>query len=125
MRLLLDTHILLWWLANNRKLSARGREAIAAADQLVFVSAASGWEIAIKKAIGKLSAPDDLIGVLEENQFIELPVRLAHTAQVEILPAIHQDPFDRLLVAQAMQENLVLMTHDPQLARYPVETLLV
>ena len=125
MRLLLDTHILLWWLANNRKLSARGREAIAAADQLVFVSAASGWEIAIKKAIGKLSAPDDLIGVLEENQFIELPVRLAHTAQVEILPAIHQDLFDRLLVAQAMQENLVLMTHDPQLARYPVETLLV
>lgn len=125
MRLLLDTHILLWWLANNRKLSARGREAIAAADHLVFVSAASGWEIAIKKAIGKLSAPDDLLGVLEENQFIELPVRLAHTAQVEILPAIHQDPFDRLLVAQAMQENLVLMTHDPQLARYPVETLLV
>ena len=125
MKLLLDTHILLWWLAADRRLPVRGREAIAAADNLVFISAVSGWEIAIKKAIGKLNAPDDLAGMLAENQFLELPLRLAHAEQLARLPDIHQDPFDRMLVAQAMQENLTLVTHDPQLTRYPVETFLV
>ncbi len=125
MKLLLDTHILLWWLAADRRLPVRGREAIAAADNLVFISAVSGWEIAIKKAIGKLNAPDNLAGMLAENQFLELPLRLAHAEQLARLPDIHQDPFDRMLVAQAMQENLTLVTHDPQLTRYPVETFLV
>ena len=125
MKLLLDTHVLLWWLADDRRLTARGRHWIAQADQAVFVSAASGWEIAIKRALGKLQAPSNLAAMLVENQFAELPIRIAHAEQAARLPRIHEDPFDRMLIAQAMHENLILLTHDKQLAGYPVETLIL
>ena len=125
MKLLLDTHVLLWWLADDRRLTARGRQWIAQADQTVFVSAASGWEIAIKRALGKLQAPSNLAAMLVENQFAELPIRIAHAEQAARLPRIHEDLFDRMLIAQAMHENLILLTHDKQLAGYPVETLIL
>ncbi len=118
MRLLLDTHIFLWVVTDSRKLKAAARGAIAAADA-VHVSAASIWEIAIKVRLGKLDGdPRQLAAAIEPSGFLELPVRAEHAAEVSRLAAHHQDPFDRLLVAQALTEPLVLLTADPLLARY-------
>jgi PIN domain nuclease of toxin-antitoxin system len=102
MRLLLDTHIFLWFLADSKQLSESARRRIAEADE-VFVSAASIWEIAIKVGIGKLDTNiDDVVAGIEASGFEELPVLSRHAVLVASLPAVHRDPFDRLLVAQAM-----------------------
>jgi PIN domain nuclease of toxin-antitoxin system len=115
---LLDTQVFLWYLADSRKLPAAGRERIAQADE-VFVSAASIWEASIKVAIGKLEADvDALVREIEGSGFVELPVTAAHAARVASLPRHHADPFDRLLVAQAMYEPLHLLTADGSLAAY-------
>jgi len=118
MRLLLDTHIFLWAVAGSRLLKPTARRAIQAADQ-VYVSAASIWEVAIKARLGKIKAdPDALVAAIEASGFLELPVRAAHAAVVAGLAPHHNDPFDRLLVAQAMVEPLRLLTADAVLARY-------
>ena len=118
MRLLLDTHIFLWAVAGSRLLKPAARRAIQAADQ-VYVSAASIWEVAIKAPLGKIKAdPDELVAAIEASGFVELPVRAAHAAGVARLPLHHHDPFDRLLVAQAIAEPLKLLTADATLARY-------
>lgn len=118
MRLLLDTQVFLWYLADSRRLSSGARARIARAD-VVFVSAASIWECAIKTALGKLDvAPDDAVDGIEASGFVELPVLARHAAAVARLPHHHRDPFDRLLVAQALGEPLELLTVDPQLRRY-------
>ena len=118
MRLLLDTHIFLWAVAGSRLLKPAARRAIQAADQ-VYVSAASIWEVAIKARLGKIKAdPDALVAAIEASGFLELPVRAAHAAVVAGLAPHHNDPFDRLLVAQAMVEPLRLLTADAVLARY-------
>lgn len=125
MRLLLDTHIYLWVLTDDTRLSAAARDLICAADD-VFVSSASIWEAAIKVRLGKLDVDvDELVAEIEANGFIELPVRGIHAARVRDLPDLHRDPFDRLLVAQAMCEPLRLVTADEQLAGYTglVETV--
>jgi PIN domain nuclease of toxin-antitoxin system len=115
---LLDTPIFLWYLADSRRLASAARSRIARADA-VFVSAASIWEAAIKIGIGKLAAaPDDLIAGIAASGFVELPVTAHHAARVATLPDHHRDPFDRLLVAQALHEPLHLLTADPVLARY-------
>lgn len=115
---MLDTQIYLWFLADSRKLSRQGRSAIAGADQ-VFVSAASIWEAAIKIGLGRLVAtPVELVAGISASGFAELPVAAAHAARVAALPPIHQDPFDRLLVAQALHEPLQLLTADPKLREY-------
>ena len=119
MRLLLDTHVLLWWLAGNPKLSTMARARIEEAE-IVYVSAASVWEMAIKTAIGKLDAPDDLEEQLPRHRFEQLPVSVSHALAVAKLPRHHADPFDRMLVAQASFESLTLVTADPQLAVYGV-----
>ncbi|UKD18073.1 type II toxin-antitoxin system VapC family toxin (plasmid) [Burkholderia aenigmatica] len=118
MRLLLDTHVYLWSVLDDRKLSKRARQLILDADE-VFVSAATIWEASIKAGLGKLNVDvDDLVAEISAAGFVELPVRVAHAARVRDLPDIHRDPFDRLLVAQAMIEPLRLVTADGHLAQY-------
>lgn len=122
MRLLLDTHVLLCWLAAER-IRRPAVEAISAADSDVWVSAATVWEMSIKAALGKLSVPDDLSVQLERNQFDVLPVGLMHALAVRTLPAHHADPFDRMIVAQAQQEDLTVVTRDANIRRYGVRVL--
>ena len=122
MKLLLDTHILLWWLAESPKLSMAARARIAGAE-IVYVSAASVWEMAIKVSTGKLRTPDDLEKQLQRHGFVQLPVSVDHALAVATLPRHHADPFDRMLVAQASLESLTLVTADPQLAVYGVPIL--
>lgn len=118
MRLLLDTHLLLWVMADDAALSSRARDEIAAAE-MVYASAASLWEISIKAALGKLTVDQaDLIDKLGQAGFHPLPVTWGHAAAVRRLPDIHRDPFDRILVAQAVSEPLRLLTHDRTLTRY-------
>ncbi|MGH3158596.1 MAG: type II toxin-antitoxin system VapC family toxin [Streptosporangiaceae bacterium] len=122
MRLLLDTHALLWWLADEG-LDDQAQDVIADPANLVMVSAASAWEISIKKALGKLSAPDDLSRQLEASAFTPLPISLAHGLAAGQLPRHHDDPFDRMLIAQALAEGLTIVTRDKRFADYDVATL--
>jgi PIN domain nuclease of toxin-antitoxin system len=116
--ILLDTHIFLWLTANDPRLSAKAREMIEG-ESSVFVSAASIWEIAIKVRLGKLKGdPADLIGEMQANGFLELPIYARHAKEVASLPLHHGDPFDRLLIGQAISEQLRLLTADPHLAPY-------
>lgn len=118
MRLLLDTHVLLWWLQDNRKLSPAARDRIVAASQ-VYVSSVSIWEAGIKAAIGKLDIDlAELVTAVAGSGFQELSISHRHAVKVAQLPAIHKDPFDRMLVAQAMCEPLKLLTADHVLAGY-------
>ncbi len=121
MRLLLDTHVAIWWDAGGA-LTAAAHEAIATADE-VYVSAASAWEIAIKAAIGKISAERSLTRVAMDAGFLELPVLVRHADALISLPLLHRDPFDRLLVAQALVEGLTLVTRDPLVRGYPVPSI--
>ncbi|PSB03225.1 type II toxin-antitoxin system VapC family toxin [Merismopedia glauca] len=123
MKLLLDTHALLWWLSKDAKLSQGAMEAISNPDNLVFVSAASAWEIAIKKAIGKLTAPDNLKEALDANNFLELPITIEHCQTLYQLPLHHQDPFDRIMLAQAMSERLILVSRDAKFTLYEISML--
>lgn len=122
-RLLLDTHAFLWWLSDDAALGDSARGAIEDGRNEVYVSAASVWEIAIKQALGKLEAPDDLDRIVEEEDFIRLPISLFHAEAAGKLPPLHQDPFDRMLVAQAQAEGLVIVTGDAHIPRYGVRTL--
>ncbi len=99
--LLLDTHVLIWWLADPGRLSVRAREAIGDGGNIVFVSAVSVWEMAIKAGLGKLRRPDDLDAQMKRERFQELPLRHAHAQAVAQLQMLHRDPFDRMLIAQA------------------------
>jgi PIN domain nuclease of toxin-antitoxin system len=120
MTLLLDTHVLLWWLGDPGQLSTHAKKAIQDGSNRVYVSAAVAWEIAIKKSLGKLSVPDDLEEMMDANRFIPLPVTIPHALAVLALPNHHRDPFDRMLVAQAMYEGFRLVTRDHEIAKYPV-----
>ena len=115
---MLDTHVFLWWRANDRRLRAAARAAIATAD-LVFVSAVSAWEAALKAALGRLKIPDTIEAGVEDSGFEKLPIAFAHAEASARLPRHHLDPFDRLLVAQARTEGLTLVTHDPLIRAYP------
>jgi PIN domain nuclease of toxin-antitoxin system len=122
-RLLLDTSALLWWLADDQKLGTTTRAAIAAPGNEVFVSAASAWEISVRRAAGKLVASFDVASALELNSFAELPIHVAHAVAAGELPQHHRDPFDRMLVAQAQLEGLTLVADDAEIAKYEVELL--
>lgn len=123
MRILLDTHVLLWWLADDPELTEPGREVIAAPENLIAFSAASIWEIRIKQAIGKLDLPADFAGVLASQPFEPLAVTVAHAHALHGLPLLHRDPFDRLLVAQARLEGMTILTRDNAISQYDVSTL--
>lgn len=122
MRVLLDTHLLLWALATPAKLPSRARERIIAAD--VYVSAASIWEISIKAALGKLAAdPRDVLAAVAPAGFSLLPVTGEHAAKAVDLPALHRDPFDRMLAAQAIVEDMPLVTADPAFRNFDVRVV--
>jgi PIN domain nuclease of toxin-antitoxin system len=117
MTLLLDTHVILWWQRDDRRLNKAARRAIATAD-VVWVSAASGWEIAIKQALGRLRLTEPFQALIAADAFTELPLTLAHTDRVAALPPHHADPFDRVLIAQALSEGATIVSHDRALAPY-------
>ena len=127
MRLLLDTHAFLWWVTDDDRLSERAGEVIADGANDVYFSAASAWEIAIKAGLGRIRLPDEAWTFtpdqLERNAFQALPVHVAHAVAVITLPDVHRDPFDRMLVAQAITEGLTIVSADPELARYAVPVL--
>lgn len=125
MNLLLDTHVVLWALSDDQRLGSGAREAIVDGRNLVFVSAVSAWEITIKKALGKIRAPDGFFEELERHRFTPLDVTCGHALAVGRLPLLHADPFDRLLLAQAAEEHLTLVTHDRRLEAYGGAILLV
>ncbi|MDA0337590.1 MAG: type II toxin-antitoxin system VapC family toxin [bacterium] len=120
MRLLLDTHALLWWLDDAPELSATARAAIAGGDNVVFVSAATIWEIRIKQAIGKLQISADFEQVLDDQGFDCLDVTSRHAHALANLPLHHRDPFDRMLIAQARVERLKIITLDASFSSYDV-----
>ncbi len=120
MHLLLDTHTLIWWLAKNSTLSNTAKDAVSNPDNIVFVSAASAWEIAIKKSLGKLQAPDDLKQQLEKQRFTPLAINIDHGLAIKQLPHHHKDPFDRILIAQAIHEGLTIVSRDRIFKSYDV-----
>jgi len=122
-RLLLDTHVFLWWLADDPALAERARGALADPGNDVFVSAVSGWEISIKRALGKLEAPESLDEFVEAAGFLHLPVTFFHGEQAGQLPMHHRDPFDRMLIAQSQAEGMVLVTADERIRQYGIRTL--
>lgn len=122
-RLLLDTHVLLWWLGGDPRLGPQAVAVIADPHNEVYVSAASTWEISIKVAIGKLQVPDNMSSIIDEEGFSPLPISPYHGDQAGQLPEYHKDPFDRMLVAQAQAEGLILMTQDQAVMQYPVRTM--
>lgn len=119
MRLLLDTHVALWWRQDSRALRADVKRRIAQANE-VHVSAASAWEVALKTTIGRIRLDVNFSEQVRDSGFDELPVTFEHVDQLQELPPHHADPFDRMLVAQAQKEGLTLVTHDRQLEPYQV-----
>jgi PIN domain nuclease of toxin-antitoxin system len=125
MKVLIDTHVLLWGLRHEEKLSRRVQILLPAAD--VWISVASLWEIITKVQVGKLTLPspvgDYLSAKLKANGVLVLPITFDHVKRVEKLPLHHRDPFDRILIAQSLEEKLPLVTSDPLFAHYPVEVI--
>jgi PIN domain nuclease of toxin-antitoxin system len=121
--LLLDTHVLLWWLEAPERLADNVKASIASEHRRVFVSALSAWEIVIKVSIGKLRLQIDLEEEVERSRFEHLDVSLRHGLTVRELPLLHRDPFDRLLIAQARIEGLTIVTRDPRIRQYDVPVL--
>ena len=129
MKALLDTHAFLWWVTDHPSLSPKARNLLGGGASVVYLSAVVGWEIAIKKRLDRLEVPDDLQGFfdhqIEINDLVILPVHLTHALAVYDLPDLpgHKDPFDRLLVAQALAEDMALVSSDESLDGYGVERI--
>ena len=124
MNYLLDTHVFLWALSAPERLNAKARKAIADPNHAVFVSAVTSVEIVIKQALGKLTVPAGLEAEIEARGFVSLPLLYRHGERMADLPGHHKDPFDRMLLAQALDESLILVTHDCKMERYAVKLLL-
>lgn len=119
MRLLLDTHILLWWLNADRRLTRAVRDVLRNEENDIAVSAVSIWEIAIKRALGRIDVDfEEMLSAIGADGFAELPVRFAHSRTLESLPRRHDDPFDRMLIAQSISEGRRLVTHDKDVLAY-------
>ena len=127
MRVLLDTHAFLWWISDDSRLSDRAKEIIGDGSNELYFSAASGWEISIKAGLGRLEVPEDLepfiADQLSRNAIQALPIYLRHALHTRTLPDHHRDPFDRILVSQAVLEELPLLSADPLVSSYPVEVV--
>ncbi|MBK3555013.1 type II toxin-antitoxin system VapC family toxin [Streptomyces sp. MBT56] len=124
MRLLIDTHVILWWLADSDELSDRVKDLLDT-EPSVHISAVSGWEIAIKQSMGKLDGPEDLAERVRDSQFTALPITAGHGVRAGRLPALHRDPFDRILVAQAQTEGMTVVTRDKWIPQYDVSVMAV
>ncbi len=125
MNILLDTHVLIWALENNPTLSDGAREAIVDGHNMVFISAATIWEISIKSSTGKLQTPGNLLEEIKLHRFTPLPIQFEHAQRAGQLPLRHKDPFDRILIAQALHEQLTLVTRDEIIPQYDdIKTLL-
>jgi PIN domain nuclease of toxin-antitoxin system len=118
-KLLLDTHVFLWWRTDNARLKRDARKVISTAE-VVWISAASGWEAAIKQALGKLRIEESFASMVCDSQFDELPITLEHAERAGSLAPHHSDPFDRMLIAQALTQRATLVTHDRRFAAYGV-----
>ena len=125
MNLLLDTHILLWWLDDSPELSSQARNAVADTDNLIILSAVVIWEIRIKQALGKLMIAPNFYEVIKKQAFEMLPITSDHAYAVGELPEHHRDPFDRMLIAQARFEGLTVVTHDAIFKKYQIPVLKV
>ncbi len=120
MKYLLDTHVLLWWLADDAALTPEHRRIIGQKRNACFISAASVWEISIKTGLGKLTVPEEYLATARSQGFLELPISCVHAGGVRQLPDYHKDPFDRLLISQAFSEGLTLLTVDENIRKYQV-----
>jgi len=124
MKVLLDTHTFLWWITDDPKLSLRVRGIISDGENEIFISAATGWEIAIKSQIGRLRLPDEpqrfILEQLKINGMKSLPIEMRHALHISTLPTYHQDPFDRILIAQAQMEDLPVLSADQEIGKYEV-----
>ena len=123
MNYLLDTHIFIWWLYDDPKLPHKYREMIIDIHNEIFVSVASFWEIEIKRALGNLTIDPEYIDTVEAEGFLTLNIETKHIKTLRNLPAGHKDPFDRILMAQSMAENLILLTVDKKILQYGLHTL--
>jgi len=123
MNVLLDTHILIWALENNPALPKKARDVIIDGSNIVYVSSATVWEMSIKKAIGKLSAPDNLYEEIKNHRFTMLDINFEHAELAGKLPDLHKDPFDRMLIAQSIIEKLTLISKDSMIAKYQVKLM--
>ncbi len=123
MNLLLDTHVLIWALENNPTLSSKAKKAIIRAENMVFVSSASLWEIEIKRSLGKIEVPDNIREEIALHRFTPIPINFEHAELAGKLPLHHKDPFDRMLVAQAITERFILVTRNEKISYYNVELL--
>ncbi|MFD4275957.1 type II toxin-antitoxin system VapC family toxin [Streptomyces cyaneofuscatus] len=124
MRLLLDTHVILWWLEDSDELSDQVKDLLDT-EPSVHLSAVSAWEIAIKQSLGKLDGPDDLAERVRDSQFTALPITAGHGVRAGRLPAMHRDPFDRILIAQAQIEGMTIVTRDQRIPQYDVPVMAV
>jgi len=122
MRLLLDTHVVLWWLGDSDELSDQVKDLLDT-EPSVHLSAVSAWEISIKQSLGKLDGPDDLAERVRDSQFTSLPITAGHGVRAARLPALHRDPFDRILVAQAQIEGMTVVTRDKWIPQYDVPVM--
>lgn len=123
MQILLDTHTLIWALAKPEKLSNKIVKLISNVNNLVFVSIASLWELQIKKSLGKIILPNDFPILLQDSGYKILNITFEHILQLENLPLLHRDPFDRMLIAQSLSEKIPLVTDDSEILQYTLETI--
>ena len=127
MKVLLDTHTFLWWITDDNRLSSSAREVITNGDNELFLSAATGWEIAVKAQLGRIKLPKEPHSFIAEqlrlNSIQSLPIHMSHALHVYSLPNHHRDPFDRMIIAQAQLEELPISTTDCQMAKYEIKVI--
>lgn len=123
MRYLLDTHVILWWLDDPKKISVKAREIIADKNNAIYISSVSMWEIATKSEINRLKVPVNILAILHKEKFQSLKLSAEESLSIINLPKIHNDPFDRMLIAQAKFNDLILITKDQTIVKYPIISL--
>jgi PIN domain nuclease of toxin-antitoxin system len=124
MRVLLDTHILIWGLCEPDRLNDKTKELLTNIDNIIFVSIASLWELQIKKSLNKITLPDDFTSQLQENGYELLNITHEHISKLDTIPMIHRDPFDRMLISQCIYESIPLVTKDTEIIKYNIQTII-